>query len=95
MPKQPIRTSSIVQASPKGGTEPALQSPVGLPELVTVEEVAAWLRTSVKAVYSKAERGTLPGAVHVGRRLYFVRSELLQSIEQGRVPHLGASSGGT
>lgn len=67
----------------------------GLPELLTVGEVASWLKTSEKAVYSKVERGGLPGAVHVGRRLYFIREELLKSLEQGRVPHLGGSSGGT
>lgn len=66
-----------------------------LPDLLTADEVARWLRTTVRAVYAKAERGTLPGATHVGRRLYFVRSELLALVEQGRVPHLGGPSGGT
>lgn len=60
-----------------------------LPELLTPHEVAAWLKTSVKAVYAKAERGTLPGATRVGRRLYFIRADLLALVEQGRVPHLG------
>jgi excisionase family DNA binding protein len=67
----------------------------GLPDLLTPAEVAAWLKTSVKAVYSKAERGSLPGAVRVGRRLYFIRAELLDSLERSRVPQLGASSGGS
>ncbi len=66
-----------------------------LPELLTPEEVADWLRSSVKAIYSKAERGTLPGATRVGRRLYFLRAELLGLLEQGRVPHLGGPGGGT
>jgi excisionase family DNA binding protein len=66
-----------------------------LPDLLTPDEVAAWLRTTVKAVYAKAERGTLPGATRVGRRLYFLRSELLGLVEQGRVPHLGGPGGGT
>jgi excisionase family DNA binding protein len=62
----------------------------GLPELLTAEEVAAWLKTTVKAVYARAERGTLPGALRPppGRRLYFVRAELLRWLEQGRVPHM-------
>lgn len=67
----------------------------GLPELVTPDEVAAWLKTSRKAVYAKAERGSLPGATYVGRRLYFFRSELLRCVEQGRVPDMGDSHGGT
>lgn len=66
-----------------------------LPDLLTPDEVAAWLRTSVKAVYAKAERGSLPGATRVGRRLYFLRAELLGLVEQGRVPHLGGPGGGT
>lgn len=66
-----------------------------LPVLLTPNEVAAWLKTTVQAVYAKAERGTLPGATRVGRRLYFLRAELLGLVEQGRVPHLGGPSGGT
>ncbi|HVW25473.1 MAG TPA: helix-turn-helix domain-containing protein [Polyangiaceae bacterium] len=66
-----------------------------LPALLTPGEVATWLKTSVKAVYARAERGNLPGATRLGRRLYFVRSELLTWLEQGRVPHLGGPSGST
>jgi len=67
----------------------------GMPELLTADEVAAWLKTTRKAVYAKAERGTLAGATYVGRRLYFLRADLLRSLEQKRVPHLGGPSGGT
>ena len=69
--------------------------PTTLPELLTPDEVANWLNTSVKAVYAKAERGTLAGATRIGRRLYFLRAELLRSLEQGRVPYLGGPGGGT
>ncbi|MEO6601413.1 MAG: helix-turn-helix domain-containing protein [Polyangiaceae bacterium] len=69
--------------------------PRTLPDLITPDEVAAWLRTTVGAIYAKAERGTLPGATRVGRRLYFLRSELLGLVEQGRVPHLRGPGGGT
>lgn len=62
-----------------------------MPELLTAEEVAAWLKISLKAVYARSERGGLPGATRVGRRRYFSQSELLRSVEQGRVPHLGAT----
>ena len=58
-------------------------------------DVAAWLHTTPQAVYAKAERGSLPGAVHVGRRLYFIRSDLLSYLEQSRVPHLGGPGGGS
>jgi hypothetical protein len=43
-----------------------------MPSLMTTHEVAAWLKTTISAVYAKAERGTLPGAVRLGRRLYKV-----------------------
>ncbi|HEU5072858.1 MAG TPA: helix-turn-helix domain-containing protein [Polyangiaceae bacterium] len=66
-----------------------------LPALLTAQEVAAWLQISVQAVYAKAERGGLPGATRLGRRLYFLRAELLRSVEQGRVPYLGDAHGGT
>jgi excisionase family DNA binding protein len=55
---------------------------------MTVDEVAAWLKTSRKAIYAKAERGTLVGATYIGRRLYFFRSELLRYALQGRVPDM-------
>lgn len=41
--------------------------------LLTVEEVGALLRTSRKAIYVMAERGAIPGAVRIGRRLLFRR----------------------
>jgi hypothetical protein len=66
-----------------------------LPDLATPREVAAWLKTTVQAVYAKAERGTLPGATRIGRRLYFVRAELVELVEQGRVSQSGGPGGGT
>jgi excisionase family DNA binding protein len=74
---------------------PAPDENTPLPELLTADEVAAWLKTSVGAVYAKAERGNLPGATRLGRRLYFLRAELVAFVEQGRVPHLGETSGDT
>lgn len=46
------------------------------PELLTVKEVAALLRTSASAVYTAAERGKLPGVVKLGRRLLFRRDDV-------------------
>ena len=67
----------------------------GMPALMTAHDVAAWLKTTISAVYAKAERGTLPGAVRLGRRLYFIRAELLAYVEQGRVSRSGETGGGT
>lgn len=50
------------------------------PELLTVDEVAALLRTTKKAVYLQAERGNLPGAVKLGRRLLFRRDEVRKAV---------------
>lgn len=71
------------------------QAGPSLPALLTPAEVAAWLKTTISAVYAKAERGTLPGATRLGRRLYFIRAELLAYVEQGRVSQSGGPGGGT
>ena len=54
--------------------------PTELAYLLTVDEVAALLRTTRKAIYARAERGLLPGAVRDGRRLLVRRDELLRSL---------------
>jgi excisionase family DNA binding protein len=55
-----------------------------LPLLLPVEIAAELLHTSPKAIYAMAERGQLPGAVRVGRRLLIRRDELLDSIGGSR-----------
>lgn len=52
----------------------------GIPMLLTVEEVAAALRTTPKAVYALVARGELPGVVRYGRRLLFDASALVASV---------------
>jgi excisionase family DNA binding protein len=48
-----------------------------LPRLLTVSDVAEWLRTTRKAVYAMAERGQLPGIVRIGRRVLFEEDSLV------------------
>jgi excisionase family DNA binding protein len=55
-----------------------------LPLLLPVETAAEVLHTTPKAIYAMAERGQLPGAVRVGRRLLIRRDELLDSIGGSR-----------
>lgn len=63
-----------------------------LPYLMTVPEVAAFLRTTAKAVYARIERGLLPGVVRDGRRLLVKRDDLVAHIE--RAATVGAGKTG-
>jgi len=57
-----------------------------LPVLLTSGEMAGILRTTRKAVYAMAERGQLPGATRVGRRLLIRRDDMLQWLDERRAP---------
>lgn len=59
-----------------------VSDPHTLPYLLTVEETAALLRTSKKAVYSMHDRGKLPGALRRGPRLLIIRDHLLRWIRE-------------
>lgn len=52
-----------------------------LPRLLRPEEVASLLRTTRKAIYGLVERGAIPGVRRVGRRVLFVRDEVLRWLE--------------
>jgi len=53
---------------------------------LTVEETASLLRTSRGAIYVMVARSQLPGVCRVGRRLLFVRADLLEWLLQKRAP---------
>jgi excisionase family DNA binding protein len=53
-----------------------------LPFLVTVDETAAFLRTTRKAVYVMIERGLLPGVTRLGRRVLVRSDRLLEWVNQ-------------
>ena len=55
-------------------------------ELLTVDEVAALLRTTRKGIYAMAERGALPGVIRLGRRLLVRRHDLLRWLDESRAP---------
>ena len=57
-------------------------STAGFPQFLTVDEVAALLRTSRKAIYAMVERGQLPGVTRIGRRLLFRRDALLHWLDR-------------
>ena len=56
--------------------------------LMTVPEVADFLRTSPKAVYAMVARGQLPGLIRIGWKLRFRRDALLDWINQKHTPSL-------
>ena len=57
-----------------------------MPLLATVDEAADLLRTTRKAIYVMAERGLLPGATRIGRRLLFRTDVLLHWLDQKSAP---------
>ena len=59
-----------------------------LPLLATVDETAALLRTSRKAIYSMIERGQLPGVTRIGRRVLIRTPDLLDWLRQKSTPSL-------
>ena len=62
-------TESQADSERRAGATTSLSSLDSLPPLLTIEEVAAVLRTSRKGVYAMAERRQLPGITRIGRRL--------------------------
>lgn len=59
-----------------------------LPFLATVDEIAALLRTTRKAIYSMIERGQLPGVTRIGRRVLIRTPVLLDWLRQKSTPSL-------
>lgn len=57
-----------------------------LPFFLTIPDVAAFLRTSRKAVYTMVERGQMPGLTKIGRRLLVRRDDLLDWLDRSRAP---------
>jgi excisionase family DNA binding protein len=63
--------------------------PNTLPFFLTAAEAASVLRTTKGAIYARAARGLLPGAVRDGRRLLVRRDDLLKSLEERRAASPG------
>lgn len=56
------------------------------PVLLTVDEAAALLRTTRKAMYAMVERHQIPGVIRIRRRLLFRAADLLNWIDQKCAP---------
>ena len=66
----------------------AIVAPGDLPLLATVDETAALLRTTRKAIYSMIERRQLPGVTRIGRRVLIRTPDLLDWLRQKSTPSL-------
>ena len=45
-------------------------------DLLTIKEVAVWLRLNPATIYHLAQKGKIPGAVKIGRQWRFIRSDV-------------------
>jgi excisionase family DNA binding protein len=59
---------------------------VSLPVLLTVDEAAALLRTTRRAVYAMVARRQLPGVTRIRRRVLLRAEDLLHWLDQKRAP---------
>ena len=57
-----------------------------LPMLLTVDEAAALLRTTRRAIYAMIERHQVPGVIRIRRRVLFRADDLLHWLDQKRAP---------
>ena len=53
---------------------------------LTVDEAAALLRTTRRAIYAMIERRQLPGVIRIRRRVLFRADDLLDWLDQKRAP---------
>jgi excisionase family DNA binding protein len=56
------------------------------PVLLTIDEAAALLRTTRRAMYAMVERRQLPGVVRIRRRVLFRTTALLDWVDQKSTP---------
>ena len=59
-----------------------------LPVLLTVDEAAALLRTTKRAIYAMVERRQLPGVIRIRRRVLLRADDLLHWLDQKRASSL-------
>jgi excisionase family DNA binding protein len=89
----PAFPAALIPSRPpanQGGLPPVVDV-AQLPFLLTVDEAAALLRTTRRAIYARADRGLIPGVVRDGRRVLVLRDDLLRSLSESRATSPGSS----
>lgn len=72
---------------PSSGAPPSATTAAA--DLLTVAEVAELLRTSRKAIYTRIERGQLPGVTRDRDRVLVKRAALVKYLRENSVPSPG------
>ncbi len=57
---------------------------LGLPPVLTVDDLVELLNLDRKTIYAANQRGEIPGAFRIGNRIRFHRDALLDWMRQGR-----------
>jgi excisionase family DNA binding protein len=83
---------TAIEATAQGARGPGRRhEPAGtLPVLLTVDEAAALLRTTRRAIYAMAERQQLPGVIRIRRRVLLRADDLLNWLDQKRASSPGS-----
>jgi len=64
-------------------------APASLPDVLTVEEAAAFLRVNRKTFYEAVRLGSVPGVIRLGRVIRISKSALISWVQGNGGPALG------
>ena len=65
------------------------EAPASFPEMLTVEEAAAFLRVNRKTFYEAVRLGSVPGVIRLGRVIRINKSALISWVQGNGGPALG------
>lgn len=77
-PTEPDEVATVAPAEAISADAIPTSPPDHLPAILTVDEVAAFLRINRKTIYDLVRRNEIPGARKLGRCLRFGRDALLR-----------------
>ena len=64
-------------------------APASLPEMLTVEEAASFLRVNRKTFYEAVRLGSVPGVIRLGRVIRISKAALITWVQGNGGPALG------